>query len=204
MKRASKYKESRSTHLVIPADYSFNGWSNFGFNHMRSIIVEAMKKHQMKSVMVMTLQVSRKRLITKERMESHYRNPIQYASFANAWRKQLTSRTGLDDLEFLYEILKCEDKVVCVDGLFQSYFTPRLTKHELNRAELADESYFKNFEYYKSSDNSEEKQHDLYVDKAEWKLSDSNSKYVEARSYRSTIIIDIDEGTPSFFPRKSF
>ena len=130
-----------------------------------SIILNGMKKHKIKSVMMTSINLERCYLITKEEMESYCKGEDEY--FKDSVN---------DDLESLFENIRLEKEP---DEDVYTYFLPKLTEEELDLVERRDTSYYKTF----ALDNPD-------VDETEILLSESNSKYVNGWSQRRTFVIE--------------
>jgi len=122
-----------------------------------------MKKHKIKSVMVTRIYLSRRELITKEKMES-------YCKGEKDWKDSVN-----DDLESLFENIRLGKEP---DEGVGTYFLPKLTEEELELVERRDTSYLQSFW-----------EDDPDVDETEMMLSESDSKYVYGESSRRTFVI---------------
>ena len=133
-------------------------------DRFRSIILKGMKKYDIKKVMITSLGMWRRELITKEQMENYCKG------------KEETKRSVTDDLESLFEEIRLgkepEDRA-------WAYFLPKLTKEELKLIKRNDRDFLKTF----LRPNPD-------VDIAEMKASESNSKYVSAFCLRKTFTIE--------------
>ena len=140
------------------------GWYYTDNEKLRSFILNRMKKHNIKSVMVTSIYLPRLELITKEEMKSYCKGEKDEKDSIN------------DDLESLFENIRLgkephEDVV--------TYFLPKLTKEELTLVEGKDTSYLQTF----LSSNPD-------VDETEMMLSESDSKYVRGQIWRRTFVIE--------------
>ena len=124
-----------------------------------------MKKYKLKSVMVTFIYMSRRELITKEKMEN-------YCKGNDDNRKHSVN----DDLESLFEDIRHGKEL---DEAVWTYFLPKLTKKELELIEKKDTSYLETFSL-RNPDVSE----------AEMKLSESDSKFVRGWCWRKTFTIE--------------
>ena len=124
-----------------------------------------MKKHKIKSVMVTNISLKRSRLITKEEMESFCKG--------EKWLKDSVT----DDLESLFENIQLGKEP---DEMVRTYFLPKLTEEELELVERKDIRYFHTFDCCLNPD----------VDETVMMLSESDSKYVFASTYRKTFVIE--------------
>ena len=131
---------------------------------LRTIILNRMKKHKIKSVMVTSIQLYRRNLITKEKMESY------------CMGEERTKNSVNDDLESLLENILLGKEL---DEVVVTYFLPKLTKEELEWAERRDTSYFQTFRALIPD-----------VGETEMMLSESESKYVYGISSRRTFVIE--------------
>ena len=139
-------------HFVYAGDYYY--WNEY---KLRSIILNGMKKHKIKSVMVTCNHLYRWKLITKEEMESYCKGEKDEKDSVN------------DDLESLFENIRLGKEP---DEDVWTYFLPKLTEEELELVERRDTSYLQTF--YRGSDAD--------VDENEMMLSESDSKYVRGFS----------------------
>ena len=93
-----------------------------------------------------------------------------------------------DDLESLFENIRLGKEP---DEDVDTYFLPKLTEEELELVESRDTSYFHTFFKWSNPD----------VDETEMMLSESDSKYVEGISGRSTFVI---ENSPEITSENSY
>ena len=128
------------------------------------MIVEKMKEHQIKKLMVTNITFWRDRLITKERMENYYKG------------KERETRSVNDDLEVLFEDIRLGKET---DDQVHTYFLPRLTVNELILVERKDKHFMVTFSLLMNAD----------VSKAEMAASKSDSKYINANGRRRTFTI---------------
>ena len=128
------------------------------------MIVEKMKEHQIKKLMVTNITFWRDRLITKERMENYYKG------------KERETRSVNDDLEVLFEDIRLGKET---DDQVHTYFLPRLTVNELILVERKDKHFMATFWLLMNAD----------VSKAEMAASKSDSKYINANGRRRTFTI---------------
>ena len=133
-------------------------------DRLRSFILEGMKKNKIKSVMVTSIFMERRKLITKEAMEKYCKGEKRRKVSVN------------DDLESLFEVLQLGKEP---DEESSFYFLPKLTKEEMKLVERNDTNYLETF----SSSNPD-------VKEAEMKLSESDSKFVRGYGDRRTITIE--------------
>ena len=124
-----------------------------------------MKKYKLKSVMVTTIFMFRQDLITTEKMENYCKGKDDFCKLSVN-----------DDLESLFEDIRLGKEPD--DGVL-TYFLPKLTKKELKLVEIQDTSYLETFSL-RNPDVSE----------AEMKLSESDSKFVRGRCWRTTFTIE--------------
>ena len=124
-----------------------------------------MKKYKIKSVMVTTILLLRRYLITKEKMELYCKGEEDEKDSVN------------DDLESLFENIRLGKEP---DEYVWTYFLPKLTEEELKLVERRDTSYLQTFLHSVNAD----------VNETEMMLSESDSKYIYEFSYRRTFIIE--------------
>ena len=132
---------------------------------LKSVILKGMKKYKIESVMVTTLDMWRRHLITKEKMIDFCKGKEDLKESVN------------DDLESFFEDIRLGKKP---KGEVATYFLPKLTEDELDLVEEKDNGFMKTFW----------REMDADVDKAEMDASESDSKYVYGYSYRKTFTIE--------------
>ena len=120
-----------------------------------------MKKYKIKSVMVTIFDMCRWQLITKEKME-------------DLCKRQVSVN---DDLESLIEDIRLGKQPL---EFCRTYFFPKLTKEELKAVARKDPSYLETLSHPFNKD----------VDEAEMKLSESDSKFVQALGSRKTFTLN--------------
>ena len=152
-------REDLEIHVVY-ARYYFDTYDS-----LRSYIVQAMRKYDIKTVMLTIIDMWRYRLITKEKMESYCRGQEDQKDSFN------------DDLESMFMDIRNGNKPVSET---QAYFLPKLTRQELKLVESKDKDFFKTLMGNKFADVAE----------SEMKLSESDSKFVRGICERKTIILD--------------
>ena len=150
-------------HFVYAGYYYF-----YNEDKLRSIILNGMKKHKIKTVMLTRIYLERIHLITKEKMESYCKGEM-------ATRHGDYKDSVNDDLESLFENIRLGKEP---DEEVRTYFLPKLTEEELELVEGRDTSYLQTFGYSNPD-----------VDKTEMMLSESDSKYVQEWCYRKTFVI---------------
>ena len=152
------------THLVCAGDYY-----NYGIiSHqakLKSFILDAMKKYNIKSVMVSLIYMVRRKLITKERMENYCKG------------KEAQKDSVNDDLESLFEDLRLGKEP---DEENYTYFLPKLTKEEMVLVDKRDPSYLDTFSFPSNH---------IDVPEAEIRLSESKSKFLYGIGHRKTFTI---------------
>ena len=155
-----KISENEAKELQIHFVYAGNHY--YYGDKLRLIILNEMKKYKIKSVMVTSVYLHRRNLITKEKMESYCKGEEKYS--VN------------DDLELFLENIRRGNEP---DEEVATYFLPKLTEEELELVERRDKSYLHTFSYSNPD-----------VEKAEMMLSESDSKYVHGCSMRRTFVIE--------------
>ena len=159
-----KISENEPKELKIHFVYAGRYYFLWNEDKLRSIILNGMKKHKIKSVMLTSIYLRRWNLITKEEMESYCKGEKDEKDSVN------------DDLESLFENIRLGKEP---DEEVYTYFLPKLTEEELELVEKRDPSYLQTL----SSLNPD-------VNETEMMLSESDSKYVRGRSLRRTIVIE--------------
>lgn len=158
------------------AAYKKHGIKSFNMvlNHL---ILNGMKKYQMKSVMVTSIDMVREKLITKEKM----------VNYCNGKEDEQDSIN--DDLELLFDDLRLGKEPDEYDRRYR-YFLPKLTEQELELVDKKDPTYFASFTESTSCSNTVYPPRNPDVEEAEMKASESNSKFVLAKCYRNTYTIE--------------
>ena len=111
------------------AHFVFTGGYYFGDEvSLRPIFLKAMKKYEIKKVMVSIFYMRRRQLITKEKMEN-------YCNGEDDWRKSSVN----DDLESLFEVLILGKEPIRTR--VETYFLPKLTKEEMDLVGINDSRY---------------------------------------------------------------
>lgn len=131
---------------------------------LRSIIMKNMKKYNIKSVMVTIFYMMRYQLITKEKMDYFCKG-----------KDCIFLHSINDDLQSFFEDLQLGKEP---NKNTSTYFLPKLTDEEMKLVDRQDTSFLKTISRRKD------------VEEAEMNLSDSNSKFVEGRSGRTTFTIE--------------
>ena len=167
-------KQDMETHFVYAVDYDY--WfiyiTHFIAVQLRSLIHKKMKKYKIKKVMVTCIEMWRRHLITRERME-HY-----------CMGKEYRKVSANDDLQLFFEnVLLGEEP----DDFVCTYFLPMLTNEELKLVERKDHNFMKTFRDYNAD-----------VTKAEMMLSESSSKFVFGQSERLSFIIENEPEVSKF------
>ena len=154
-------------HFVYAGRYYYNNHED----KLRSIILNGMKKHKIKSVMVTSIYLRRTELITKEKMESYCKG--------EEWLKNSVN----DDLESLFENIRLGKELV---GVVDTYFLPKLTEEELELVARRDTSFLQTFLLGHPD-----------VDETAMMLSESDSKYVYGESWREKFVMENSSETSS-------
>ena len=157
--------ERLETHLVFASHY----YTYFHGDSLKSLILEAMKKYKIRSVMVTIINMMRYDLITKEAMEDIC-NGENYI-----YRERRDSVN--DDLESLFENLRLGKQPL---EHVLTYFFPKLTEKELELVARKDFTYFETLGLRTNKDVNED----------QMKLSESDSKFVKAFGSRKTFTIN--------------
>ena len=139
---------------------------------LKPIILKKMKKYKIKSVMVTNIYMERRKLITKENMESHYKGMVPMMSVH-------------EDLEQLFEGLQLGNER---DEEVETYFLPKLTEEEMELVEKKEPTYFETFHYSWNPD-VEELSPGYRVELFEKNFSESDSRFVQGLCRRKTFTI---------------
>ena len=165
-----KISENEAKELKIHFVYAYHyDWLYDHGGIARSFIMNGMKKHKIKSVMVTNIQMHREYLITKEKMESYCNG------------EEFEKNSVNDDLETLFENIRLGKEP---DEEVQTYFLPKLTEEEMELVERRDTSYLQGLYEGLMGGNPD-------VNETEMMLSESDSKYVYGFSQRRTFGIQI-------------
>ena len=148
------------THIVYAGTYFY------GEDKLRPLILQAIKQYKLKSVMVTNIVMRRSRLITKEKMDSYYKG------------KQPETDSVDDDIESFFEDLRLGKEP---NDEAMTYFLPKLTENELELVERTDPCYLGTFMVSGRM---------VDVEKAEMKLSKSDSKFVKGFVLRETFTVE--------------
>ena len=132
---------------------------------LKSMILKGMKKYKIRKVMMTIINMSRKNLITEEKMKNYCKG------------KELEKESINDDLDSFFEDIRLGKQPKDWAG---TYFLPKLTEEELKLVETKDSDFMETF-YSKM---------DADVTNAEMKLSESDSKFVHCYGWRETFTIE--------------
>ena len=151
------------THFIYADNQHFRiyNWIDEG---LKTFILDGMQKYGIKKVMVTKIRLSRRNLITKEKMENYCKGEENEKLSVN------------DDLESLFDDIRLGKKP---DYFGSTYFLPKLTKEELKLVERKDHNFMDTLLHGLNAD----------VNEAEMKLSESDSKFVQAHGWRKTYTI---------------
>ena len=137
----------------------------YGAEKLRSLIIKGMKTYKIKEVMVTMIYMLRWKLNSKEEMENYCSG------------KEDAKESVNDDLEILFEDIRFGENL---NDNVSIYFLPKLTKEEMYLVERKDHDFMNSFVLGMHSD----------VDKAVMMLSESDSKFVDARGRRKTFLVE--------------
>ena len=165
MQKSKNINKELQTHLVYAGDHYY--YDKKQQDKLKSFILAAMKKYNIKSVMVSLIYMVRQHLITKEKMENYCKG------------KEVEEDSVNDDLESLFESLRLGKEPDFTRKF--TYFLPKLTEKELVLVGKRDPSYLDSF--IKPSNLVD-------VPEAEMRLSESKSKFIEGFGYRRTFTIN--------------
>ena len=146
----------------------YSGYWEGQIDILRSVILKEIKKRKIQKAMVTLLYMHNKNLITKENMESYIDG------------KEMRKESVNDDLESFFEKLRLGQEPT---ESVRTYFVPKLTEPELKLVAKKDSNYFKNFSWTDQGFNPD-------VDEIQMKMSDSDSKFVQAFCWRNTFIVE--------------
>ena len=158
-----KIFKSKTKNMGIHLVYA-GGYYVVHEKRIKSLILMAMEKYELKEVMVTRIRMWRDRLITKEKMEKFYIG------------KEARRISVNDDLETLFEEVQLGKEPA---DYVATFFLPKLSEEELKLVEQKDENFMLTFEYRMND-----------VTKAEMAASESDSKFVDGYVGRRTFTIN--------------
>ena len=172
----SKVAENRADDLKIHFVYAGSHYGMSGINDIESFILKGMKIHKIESVILTMVDIRRKELITKEKMETYCTGKESVNGSEDSVN---------DNLESFFQDIR-DGKQLDTGGYgVWSYFLPKLTKEELKLVEKRDQNFLETFSVtlvggtYDAAD----------VDEAEMKFSESKSKFVYGLCWRATLTV---------------
>ena len=155
-------------HVIYCGEYSYI---------FHDTCLDKMKKYGMQSLILTSLSMIRKNLITKEKSKQAYKGELKNDEDWKYFEGSIN-----DDLEtFVVNLREGEIQYEEV----RSFFLPKLSKEELQLIDIRDEKHLKTYSYYLTDKNVD-------VDVEEMKRSDSKDKYVKVSCRRETILLTID------------
>ena len=110
--------------------YSFPDYYSDYKYRLRSFILEGMKKYKIRKVMATMINMSRKNLITEEKMKNYCNG------------KEHEKESVNDDLESFFEDIRLGKEPIDSVG---TYFLPKLTEEELELAKWKDYDFMQTF-----------------------------------------------------------
>ena len=150
-------------------------------DQLRSMILNGMKKHKIKSVMWTSINLYKQNLITKEEMDRYCKGEeYEMYLFSSRRDKDLVNQ----DLESLFRNIRLGKEL---DEYRWSYFLPKLTEEELELVERRDRSFLQTF----SQPNPDMAKFHMRFSESEgrWIPSKSDSIYVYGLARRRTFVI---------------
>ena len=165
--------ENMMTHLVFAGNYYSDSY------RLESLIFEIMKKNEMNRLMVTTINMYRKDLISKEAMDillSKKKKVLGYSSLL----KEAAKESVTDDFDSFFEDLRLGKTP---KRSVNTYFLPKLTKKELKLVETKDKDFMATFF----------SQMDPGIERTEMQSPESESKFVHGLGQRQTYMIDKEE-----------
>ena len=206
IKKSAEYKTKRlNTHLIF---------AGVSFARFEPEIAYAMKIYKIRSISVTKLEYVRQHLITKEVMETISKGEYYNSEYIGG--DMFTNKSVNDDLESLYKNIKFQSfRKACTNRyghqyLVQSYFLPKLTKKELKLVEVKDKDYMMTFRNTSRDPENWYPMNQMWNDdnpdvaEAEMKLSKSKSKFALVECTRWTFIINMEDHTPTYFPKRRY
>ena len=149
------------------------GCTEKSINRLREIFLEKMRKYGIQSAILTVLYMWRWKLVTKEKVKQAYEGKLKNEK---DWKRYEQS-IG-DDLETFFTNLQSQKEIK--NEFAWSFFLPKLTEDELKLVEQKNEQHLSTYGWHYIGRNPD-------VDPEEMKKSDSRSKYVHGRCWRSTI-----------------
>ena len=140
------------------------------YRRNKLFIHEGMKKNKLQSVMFTQLSMHRSQLITKERTDVYCKGKYNF-------RKLSVS----DDIESLFEDIRLNRAID--NSITHSYFLPKLTEEEMELIQKRDRNYLRTFRGSIANRSTPD------VNEDEMKLSESDSKFLDGKCSRRTLII---------------
>ena len=172
-------KDDLMPHFIYCGDH-YDGGDN-----LNKMILTKMRKYKIQSSMLTMLIMQRRNLVTKEKVKNAAQGKLKnighglwslYTNYGN--------RSINDDLEGL--LIDLQNHEVKKSKTVFSFFTPKLTKEELELVEKADEDHLKTYAKHYWGQNPD-------VDIDEMKKSDSKSKYVHGTCWRHTELLSLEQ-----------
>ena len=175
-------------HILYAGIHTNIAHGPYSEERLRQFLLKEMKKHQIKSVTMTTISMTRRNLITHEEMEKYYssgrsgdRKVLPRKSYSNTVQREPHSQlesspeSFQNDLNSFFENLRLDE---VVHSSVPTYFLPKLTEEEQSLVDKQDSNFFKTF-------------YSLNPDIAKYKMkqSKSDSKFVLCDGYRKTFII---------------
>ena len=153
-----KINENVAKELKIHFVYA--GWSYHEYK-LRSMILNGMKKHKIKSVMMTRIDLWKGNILAKEEMESYCKGEKDRKDSVN------------DDLESFFENLRLGKEP---DEEVSTYFLPQLTDEEMELVKTRETNFYYNFV-------------DIFYSEPDPVIHDEKI-YFHGRSHRRTFVIE--------------
>ena len=147
----------------------------YGFEKLKEIILKKMQKYGIQSLILTTLRMIKRHLITKEKLKEAAEGKLKNERDWEDYEGSIN-----DDLDLF--ITKLQNSNEVEDEIVQSFFLPKLTKEELK---LVEEKNYEHMLSYARGFNAD-------VDVEEMKQSDSNDKYVHSYCRRETFHLTLE------------
>ena len=168
-------------HFIYCGEYYFEVFQgNEHTEKFKEIILSKMRKYGIQFSILTMLLMQRQNLITKEKAKRYYQEKISLPRIKFPFTKEdntfkLYEGSINDDLDKF--VTNLENAHVEEESIW-SFFTPKLSKEELNLVQVGDKKHLKT--YWKKKPD---------VDSKEMKKSDSKDKYVKVECRRATMLL---------------
>ena len=176
VKSAAEFGNDEMVPHFIYCGYHYS-WRKKSRILLQQIILTKMKSCGIGSAVLTMLGMSRRKLVTKEKVKQAYKGKLKDDQ---EW--EIYGGSINDELEnFLFKI---QDQGATQEELVRSFYTPKLTKEELKLVQEKNEKMLNTLSEHYFQRNPD-------VDVDEMKKSNSKSKYVQGVCWRDTIPLTV-------------